>query len=127
MNKQIITAEQRANGKTRHEINAQSFRISQALRYNSPRWQRVSEITTRYLRAISCETLGHPNWTQMSERQCGKRYARAIYMQPKAPRRFGLTLNGYPIRHDLTRHELRLVWQSWPEHARRFHLHVTAN
>lgn len=127
MKKQIITPAQRRGGKTRREITAQSFRLCQGLRYDSPRWQRISEISTRYLRAISCEAIGSTNWTQMTERQCDERHPRAVYMQPKAGHGFGLTLDGHAIKENLTRHEMRLIWRQWPEYARRHRLHVTFN
>ncbi len=122
--KPIRTNAQRLNGKTRREIFAQSFRLSQGYRYDSPRYRRISEITERYLRAISCQTIGSANYTQMTERQCDIRHARAIYMQPKSADRYALTLSGYVIKEGLSLHEARIIYKSWDKaHRRRMHLH----
>ena len=124
MQKQIRTQTQRTDGKTRREINAQSFRLSQGYRYDSPRYRRISEITERYLRAISCQTIGSANYTQMTERHCNIRLPRAVYMQPKSADRYALTLNGYVIKEGLSLHEAKIIYKSWDkEHRRRMHLH----
>ena len=124
MKKQIRTQAQRTDGKTRREIAAQCFRLSQGYRYDTPRYRRICEITERYLRAISCQTIGSTNYTQMTEKQCDIRHARAIYMQPKSADRYALTLNGYVIKEGLSLHEARLIYKSWDKaHRRRMHLH----
>ena len=124
MKKQIRTQAQRTDGKTRREINAQSFRLSQGYRYDSPRYRRISEITERYLRAISCQTIGSANYTQMTEKQCDVRHTREIYMQPKSADRYALTLNGYVIQEGLSLHEARIIYKGWDKgHRRRMHLH----
>ena len=117
--KPIRTKAQRAHGKTRREINAQSFRMSQHYRYGTPRYSRISEITERYLRAISAQAIGTTNYTQMTEKQCDVRHAREIYMQPKSADRFGLTLNGHPIKENLSLHEVRLIYKGYGKDARR--------
>lgn len=124
--KPIRTTAQRLEGKTRREIFAQSFRLSQHYRYGTPRYSRITEITERYLRAISCQAIGSANYTQMNERQCNVRHARAIYMQPKSSQRFGLTLNGFVINQNLTLHEVRLIYKGYGKPARR-RMHITRN
>lgn len=122
--KPIRTKAQRTDGKTRREIAAQCFRLCQGYRYDTPRYRRISEITERYLRAISCQAIGSANYTQMTEKQCDIRHARAIYMQPKSAGRYALTLNGYVIKEGLSLHEARIIYKSWDKaHRRRMHLH----
>ena len=122
--KPIRTTTQRLYGKTRREINAQCFRLSQGYRYDTPRYSRISEITERYLRAISCQAIGSANYTKMTERQCDERHTREIYMQPKSAQRFALTLNGYVISEGLSLHEARLIYKGYnKEHRCRMHLH----